>query len=465
MLVLQTSAGPGSRGPAPAPRPRTPRAAPPWITGIVASLVGVAAGYALGRWNGHGPSNGGGIGGTAAPGAAGETWDAPTSKVVTPAGDGKAAAGSDGQPLRYTPRTGRSRSQVDQFLEQFADPASVDGDRAAETASGMNAEEVRAALDRIRELEPGPARAGAEAILTRRWAQMEPLKALEWIGSVAEPLRRHDLKHEAIRGWAAAEPMQALVYAEMNPDGFLGDYRIRDVFEGVKSADTETAMAFLDQLDTSKYGEAAADIVWTHFGRDRESVLAKIDSLPDGDLRRMSVDRVIDHWARYDPVAAKAWMETHTMPDNRLTAQIELGESWARVDPRAAVQWYTQLPSDQQSAKILDRIVGRWLQYEPETGIDWLRSQPVSPALDNPRTDRARRLAGRDPVEAMLWAGTISDVKRRAATEEHVAWEWYRRDRTAAVDYVLNQSTLSESSRRRFAERAQHDARAAQAKK
>jgi hypothetical protein len=414
----------------------------------------------MGRWQGA----------TASPApapapTADETWDAPATPALPTAASRGAGEGPGERTLRYSPRTARSRSPVDQFLAQFADPASADSGQAADTAAGMSAEEVRAAMDRVREMEAGPARASAEALLTRRWAQLEPLKALEWIGSIAEPVRRHDLKHDALRGWAEAEPMQALVYAEMNPDGFLDGSRFRDVFEGVKAADTETAMAFLDQIDTSKYGEAAADIIWSHFGRDREAVLAKIDSMPDGDLRRLSVDRVVDHWARYDPVAAKAWMETHTTPENRLTSHIELGESWARVDPRAATQWFSQLPADQQNPKILDRIVGRWIQYEPETGIDWLRSQPVTPALDNPRTDRARRLAGRDPVEAMLWTQTISDPKRRASTEEHIAWEWYRRDRTAAVDYVLNQSTLSESSRRRFTERAQHDARAASAKK
>ncbi len=460
MPVLTTSQGPTPRSAAAPARPGGPPPSRPWAAAGLATLVGLAAGYAMGRWQGApvtpppDPAQ-----------AADATWDAPATPEVSTA----ASRGTAGEPgertLRYAPRTSRSRSPVDQFLAQFADPAALDGSQAADTAAGMSAEEVRAALDRIREMEAGPARSSAEALLTRRWAQLEPLKTLEWIGSVTEPMRRHDLKHEALRGWAETEPMQALVYAEMNPGEFLDGGRFRDIFEGVKTADTGTALAFLDQLDTSKYGEAAADIIWSHFARDREAVLAKIDSMPDGDLRRLSVDRVIDHWARYDPVAAKAWMETHTTPDNRLTAQIELGESWARVDPRAATQWFSQLPEDQQNPKILDRIVGRWIQYEPETGIDWLRSQPVTPVLDNARTERARRLAGRDPVEAMLWTQTISDPKRRASTEEHIAWEWYRRDRTAAVDYVLNQSTLPDSTRRRFTERAQHDARAAQSKK
>ncbi len=386
------------------------------------------------------------------PATAAPAWTAPAAaRDTAPTGE---------RVLRPAFRS-RAGSAVDEFFSQLsaADP-NPDAPSSLDAAARMSAEEVRGALDRARELPPGPARAMAENALTRRWAQLEPLKALEWIGALSEPVRRHDLKHAALRGWAEAEPMQALVYAEMNPDGFLDSSRFRDVFEGAKAADPEEAMVFLDQLDVTKYRQAAEDVIWTQFGRSPDTVLAKIDSMPEGDLKRLSVDRIVDHWARYDPAAAKAWMDTHTTPGNRLSTEIELGESWARVDPRGATEWFTQLPADQQNPKILDRIVNRWIQYEPSTGVEWLRTQPVSPVLDNPRADRANYLSRRDPVEAMLWVQTISDPKRRASTEEHVAWEWYRRDRTSAVDYVLNQSALSDTSKRRFADRAQKDAQA-----
>lgn len=426
-----------------------------WAVGGALLAAGFASGYAIGR--------------IAAPPRDADTQAATRPAIAatvappTPARvemvPERTAPEEERRLLRPTPRP-RAGSAVDDFLAQLAaTPPNPDDVRSLNATDRMSAEEVRAALDRVREMEPGPARAMAENALVRRWAQLEPLKTLEWVKDVREPARRHDLKREILLGWAATEPLQALVYVEMESDKPDGE-RLRSVFEGVKSADAETAMAFLSRIDEAKYGRAAAEIVGHQFAREPGVVLGRIESMSDGPLKQMSVDRVIDQWARYDPAAAKAWMEAHVTPETRLSAQVELGESWARVDPQSATAWFQQLPADQQNPRILDRIVRRWIQYEPETGTEWLRAQPPSPVLDNPRTERAVQAARTDPSEALAWVQTISDPNRRNSIEEHVSWQWFSRDRAAAVDYVLNRSGLSEASKRRFAERAERDLRA-----
>ncbi len=453
--MAQPSSGmqirPAPAGPAAGP----PRGRRPWAVGGVFLVAGLVAGYAIGhiadlqRPPDDSPPERPVVVETAAP-------VVPAWVETTP---GLAVREEERRLLRPASRA-RAGSAVDDFFAQLAaTPANPDDPRGLNATDRMSAEEVRSTLDRIREMEPGPARAMAENALVRRWAQLEPLKTLEWIKDVREPARRHDLKREVLLGWAATEPLQALVFVEMESDKPDGE-RLRSVFEGAKSADAETAMAFLSRIDEAKYGRAAADIVGHQFTREPEVVLGRIESMSDGPLKQMSVDRVIDQWARYDPAAAKAWMEAHVTPETRLSAHVELGESWARADPQAATAWFQQLPADQQNPRILDRIVRRWIQYEPETGTAWLRAQPPSPVLDNPRTERAVQAARTDPSEALAWVQTISDPNRRNSIEEHVAWQWFSRDRTAAVDYVLNRSGLSEASKRRFAERAERDLRA-----
>lgn len=448
---------PSSAQPVHPAAPATPGAASPraprwWAAGGVFLIAGLAAGYAIGRLA---DSSRPPVPPEAAPAAAEET-PGPAIPARTGTTPDPVASEEEHRLLRPA-RRARAGSPIDDFFTQLATTqVNPDDPRGLDATARMSVEEVRAALDRIREMDPGPARIMAENALVRRWAQLEPLKTLEWIKDVREPARRHDLKREILLGWAATEPLQALVYVEMESDKPDGE-RLRNVFEGAKSADAETAMAFLSRIDETKYGRAAAEIVGHQFTRDPEIVLGRIESMPDGPLKQMSVDRVVDQWARYDPASAKAWMEAHVTPETRLSAHVELGESWARVDPQGATAWFQHLPADQQNPRILDRIVRRWIQYEPETGTEWLRGQPPSPVFDNPRTERAMHAARTDPAEALAWVQTISDPNRRTSTEEHVAWQWFSRDRTAAVDYVLTRSGLSDASKRRFAERAARD--------
>jgi len=332
------------------------------------------------------------------------------------------------------------------------------GEGFAGEAAGLSAEQVRQALDQLQAIGPSPVRSEAERLLLRRWGQLAPASAMEWTRTVAEPLRRYELRQQALMGWASVDPARALAYAEENPGGLLGSQRIRDVFEGARSAETSVALAFAAQADPRRYGEEAANIFWSLFGRDPAAVLAQIDAMPDGEMRRKAIDRVIDHWARHDPWGAKAWMEQRVTPEHLLSAQIELGESWARVDPAGAVAWFLDLPPEQQKGEIFDRVLRRWMQYDGGACGEWLRAQPPSPLLDRIRAERASWVVRRDPAEAVQTVRQIHDPRRRAQVEEQVVWEWYRLDRGAALNYALHEGGLGEAARQRLIERARKDA-------
>jgi len=332
------------------------------------------------------------------------------------------------------------------------------GDAYAGAASKLSAEEVQIALQAVSHWPAGPRRAAAESLLLRRWGQLEPTEALNWAASIPEPLRRHELARQALLGWASNRPEDALAYVETNAVGGFAANRLRDVFEGAMHAETATALRFIQQLDAKRFGNEAGSIIWSVFGRDPAATLMWIQSLPDSEMKQLAADRIIDHWARYDPWAAREWMERAVPPEQRLSAQIELGESWARVDPAGAVNWFLDLPPEEQNGRILDRILHRWMQYDAEACTQWLRDQPPTPLLDRARAERAAVLARRNAEDALALARQIADGRRRASAEEQIVWEWYRRDRLAAVDYALHRSSLPDAARQRIVERARRDA-------
>lgn len=350
-------------------------------------------------------------------------------------------------------------SALDQFFRQAVRSGEDNiGPAYAGSASALSAAEVEVALDAIRRWPAGPRRAAAESMLVRRWGQLDPAAALAWVANLAEPMRRHELRRQTILGWASVRPAEALAYVEANADGAPTAHRLRDVFEGAMHADTDTTLRFAQQLDLTRFRNEASALIWTVFGRDPVATLAFVEALPDSDLRRLATDRVIDHWARYDPASARIWMERMVAPDQRLSAQIELGESWARLDPVSAVNWFLDLPPEEQNSRILDRILYRWMQYDPDACSQWLQVQPPSPLLDRVRAERAVAMTRRNVEEALVWARQIMDERRRTATEEQIIWDWYRRDRAAAVDYALHRSNLPETTRQRLLERARRDA-------
>ncbi|MCX7819651.1 MAG: hypothetical protein N2652_10685 [Kiritimatiellae bacterium] len=332
------------------------------------------------------------------------------------------------------------------------------GPTYAGAAAHLTEEEVRIALGAVERWPAGPRRSGAENLLARRWGQLDPAAALAWAASVSEPIRRHELRRQVMLGWASVDPSAAFAHVSAGADGTAPPHRLREVFEGAMQAETHTALRFAAQLDPSRFGGEAGSIIWTVFGRDPAATVAFVEALPDGDLRQLAVDRVIDHWARYDPLGARAWMERLGASGQTLSARIELGESWARVDPAGAVGWFLDLPAEQQDGRILDRILHRWLQYDPDACITWLREQPPSPLLDRVRAERAVSLARRDIAEGLAWVPLITDPRRRAAAEEQIVWDWYRRDRAAAVEYAQRSGTLPDAARQRLIERARRDA-------
>jgi hypothetical protein len=354
---------------------------------------------------------------------------------------------------------------VHAFMEEALEPSRTPPEAFVGAAAGLSAAQVREALERLAQLPPSPKRGEAERLLLRRWGQLDAEAALQWVSTIPEPARRNSLRQQVIQGWASVNPGQALAYLEQQLQVSGSAVRAREVFEGVQHADDATALTFFSSLDVKKYGEEAANLIWMLFGRNPDQVASFVATLPEGDLKRLAVDRVIDHWARYDPWAAKAWMERVVPPEAGASARLELGESWARVDPAGAVRWFLELPPEQQERRTLDRILYRWLAEDPGSCSEWLATQPPTPWLDSARSYRAQQIARRDPAAAMEWVHGIADPKQRERLEEQLVWEWYRRDRTATVDYVLHRSGLSESARRRILERAQKDAERAAASK
>ncbi|HWB03674.1 MAG TPA: hypothetical protein VG796_11670 [Verrucomicrobiales bacterium] len=304
----------------------------------------------------------------------------------------------------------------------------------------------------IEAMPPGPQRKQAWLNLMKEWAAVDGEAALTAAAAITEPLLRYEMRETALRHWAAANPEAAWKYAKENPKGDLPDERMDLVWEGLGRGDAATSLAFLEKhskdLENSGGYTQVFDDLYERGNHDQ--LVAWAEKMPAGRMRDMAANRIIDRWARYDPLAAKEWMERNvTTKDNLVPARVELAESWARVNPEKAIQWANSLPANQRETEYYNRIYNRWIQYDRNAAAKYLASQPPSPQLDRPVERYTYEVMRQNPAETMPWAESISDQKRRWEAITRVADIWRKRDPAALQNYVMAGS-FNEDQRRQL---------------
>jgi hypothetical protein len=276
--------------------------------------------------------------------------------------------------------------------------------------------------------------------LISQWARIDGEAALGAAAGIDEPKLRYELRESALRNWARGNPEAAYDFARRNPNKDLPDNRMELVFDGLGRSHPEKALAFFDahRADLEKQGDRASmvfDELYERGGHDQ--LVAWAERQPAGKMRDMALNRIIDRWARYDPAAARDWMDRSvTNKENLGPARVELAESWSRVNPSDALNWVSSLPKDQQDKEYYSRIYGRWIQYDRNAAAQYLASQPPGPHLDRPIERYTYEVMGQNPADTMPWAESINDEGRRWRAIERVADQWRRKDPDALQKYV-----------------------------
>ena len=317
----------------------------------------------------------------------------------------------------------------------------------------LTTEECRRRFEAIAAMPPGRERNLEYYRLVSRWARIDGEAALAAAGSIDEPKLRYELRESALRNWARGNPEEAYAFAMKNPNGDLPDHRMQLVFDGLGRTDPDKALAFFDahRDELEKQGDRASmvfDELYERGGHDQ--LVAWAERQPNGKMRDMALNRIIDRWARYDPAAAKDWMERQvTNKENLVPARVELAESWARVNPKEALNWVTSLPADQRDKEYYNRVLGRWIQYDRNAAAQYLASQPPGPHLDRPIERYTYEVMYQNPADTMPWAQSINDEGRRWRAIERVADAWRKKDAKAFENYVLS-GGFNEEQRRKL---------------
>ncbi|MFT5408814.1 MAG: hypothetical protein ACI8XO_000773 [Verrucomicrobiales bacterium] len=370
--------------------------------------------------------------------------------------NGFGATGAEGARSLSPALNGRAGggSAVDRVLRMLTGATGTDLRRSdfRELVEGMSLEEVTEAVGEIALMDPGPAQRDAYTEVLNRWAQLDATAALEHVAGIEAPKFRYDATINVLRHWAAVDPAAAVKFADSNTNNDLPRGSLAAVFRGIgNSMDTTAALGYLASIENEEHQRYAYDTVRELFDRNDAEVIKWTESLPEGKTRDRSTLALIDQWARYDPIAAKAWLAENTSDSNRAGALVELGESWARSDPESAAAWAQNVDTEgARPGKIFDQVFRRWMEYDVAKAAGYLAEQEPSPELDGALEQYIQRIKSVDPDATMAWAESISDPKRRRNAVLQVAKVWRTQDLQAYQSYIANSDVLSEVERNKL---------------
>ncbi len=250
------------------------------------------------------------------------------------------------------------------------------------------------------------------SVAAARWAQAEPAATAHFLDEIgASGMDFFSAFNATTYNWAAHDPVAALAWAQEHGDAY-GNQAQQGALNGWWQTDPRAAEAYVAAHPLVGRGEMFASFAGMLFNQDPAHAREWVSQLPNAEGRRTAIGIVAQQLAMQDPRAAAQWVASLPAADGGGTLG-SIARIWARQDSAAAENFLNSL-----GGSVRDEAVG------------------VYSAV----------LAYEEPTEAMTWAATIADPKRRQKLQADLATEWLKQDPTAARAWIAN-STLSEETK------------------
>ncbi|CAN5299590.1 hypothetical protein BH23VER1_BH23VER1_19540 [soil metagenome] len=305
------------------------------------------------------------------------------------------------------------RSDMDNaiFREFLTAWARFDGKAALDYARGVG--ELDEGRDRRR------VRGGDDAVM-REWAGSEPDAAIGYLADLDAGRNREELSHAVVQGLADQDFDLAFEVATANS----------------RSRARGWSIGLLARKKVEEGGVEGVD-AWL---RSIDPETTEGDEI--GSFKRAAFSEAAERFARNDPEAAAAWLQTHMGEDYvDSRAYYEIAQRIGGDDRVARAAWLSELPAGSGRDEALGNTVRRWADDDPLGASEWLASQPLDASFDRAKYSLAREVFREDPAAAMSWSQAITDQGRQNRTLLRLGREWIRRDEAAAVNWLAN-STL-----------------------
>lgn len=310
--------------------------------------------------------------------------------------------------------------------------------RALAELTRIRPQDARIALREIAAVPDVPARILLYRYFLSHWAESDPGSALHFATTQLPEEHRLMVCDGVLTAWASNNPEAALAWRQKSSaasDTPMTESLMASIFKTLASRDPDEALKQLEFLgnpnDRAQALRGVLDTVQNDSGR--QALLERFGHIQDTDLRLQARRALVESWARYDPDAAAAWVDSAEPAWERTRLMDSLGLSWLQNNPSAAAHWWIKRAPGPDT---LVKIINVWAQLDPNAAGSWLSSHPPGPGSDTARMTFARQVTDLDPESALAWADTITDPSLRESTIDQIWSSWHARDSLAATSYL-----------------------------
>ena len=318
---------------------------------------------------------------------------APNGAAIVAAGDANTAAQSAGDPQAATPALSPRHTTLAEITAMPSDFEQT----AALYALLRTADEttLQRLLEEADGLRPRRERMAAKSIIYARYAELDPLAAVERV--LAQERDKHEMLDRVFTAWGKHDLEAALAHAQ--------------TIQGpLRRAAASAALAVSEHLDPA-----------------RRQALAATFSLQDT-FALMDV-------AELEGDPAVAWRNALATESAQARAQqlFQIGRAWVEQDPAAALAAAMELPPGGMFGGLVPFLIERWAERNSDEALAWVLAQPESRTRAEMLGALAGSIAQAAPHEALALAETLDGAARREVARAALQ-AWAQTDAQAAMN-------------------------------
>ena len=363
------------------------------------------------------------------------------------------------QAARHIIRDGEglSDSRKEQIAQRFAVEPYLRQIQASAEARTDPASAWRNALS----MQEGDSRTYALWGIAETWFNENPAAALSALNSLPARRLRNGWQQVLLRRWAGTDREAAWDWALAQPGSERRTTLLAGVAAAAAQDSPSEMIEIVDTLDPEERRSIVQAILAAWARTDPEAALSALEEMADPQLTQAAQHSMITVWAQSDPRAAFDWvlaqppsggkpsllqatLSAYATSDPEqalaLASNVDAGRrsnvvaaiirQWAREDPLAAAAWLDTSPDKTPAA--VSAVVGGYAKLDPEAAFGWLMDQSVGAQLQSVSTV-VRAIAAKSPEAARRLIERIDDREARQIAGSALISTWVETDPRTAV--------------------------------
>ncbi len=318
----------------------------------------------------------------------------------------------------------------------------------------LSPSQLKVFIDEIRNAEglEDDMRQGLASFAIMMLAEESPQSALALFTESSDLLADSQMGGHVVAGalsrWAQEDPLGALEWVRKNAEkhpGIVTDEARKAIIDGAAKQDPKLAFQLLGELELKDPANAASVIIRsarTPEGRTAsiEAMREHLATLPEGsareDMRRNVLGSLAHTLRNEDFASATAWIEETLQPEELADFGDGLHYHDTKANSGEWVGWMArELPPEKMGGKV-QNIVSQWTREDYKAAGTWLTQAPDDAAKAPAVRAYAETVAEYEPQTAEQWALTLPPGKDRQETLEAIHNRWSAKDVDARAAFA-----------------------------